>query len=180
MKKKIVSFALALVMALSLIPAFSPLTVNAAEVETGYIEVVALTTGSRTFTATLQNRPMLTSSGAETRSSEAMFQLSGLPATARITRIEVMPGGASMSGATVVPRSWRVRSSHNVQQDIQLIGPSGGTHTFNGLNGTLANGNFFVSFTGIAMPTPGLIGMPPLTTGTMSYNSLRLIVHFQS
>jgi hypothetical protein len=134
-------------------------------------------TGSRTFDATPQNRPVLTlfQPHVQDISRNAEFDVSGLPISALITRIEVTPNMATMPSAPIGVNGWVVESVNLSRIETQpVIGTPPGTRVFNDFNGTSPNGTFLVRFIGTSGAWPVL----PYTA-ISAYNNLRFVVHYE-
>ncbi|MCL2047546.1 MAG: hypothetical protein FWG87_02355 [Defluviitaleaceae bacterium] len=132
---------------------------------------------SQTFNATTSNRPnlMVTQPNVQMSSAEAVFQASGLPANATITRIELTPNAASVAGATIILNSWsvtRVSPAHTETQQISGVSPV--PRVFNQFNGTAPNGTYRVGFRATGQPW---ISSP--YTGSIGYSSLQFVIHYE-
>jgi len=168
--KKVLSFMVSIALVFSLMPASTLVSVEAAS---------KVKTGSKTYSATV-GTPSLSvyKANVEGRSTQALFQVSDLPANAKITSIEVHPGGASMGGAPIFTTTWTVRSSSGKTDELYTMNLKGSFYTFRGHNNDNANANYFVSFTGFTTGSPVLFGLPN-TTGAKSYKTIKLVINYE-
>lgn len=163
MNKKIFSLILALVVVFT---SFSSIQGEAA-------------TSSKKFTSTSRNKAslMVSRAGIQTPSTEAIFDVSGLPANAVVTKIEIAPGKASMGGATIMPNSYKLRSSNSSKISTISANLFRITWTNNDFNSTRANGLYYVSFTGTGFAMPSMTGY--IEIGSMSYDALTFTIYYE-
>lgn len=136
----------------------------------------------RVFRATVSNQPSISMEvpNIVLFRGEMVFTLSGVPAGAQITSIEVVRNTPNTSGgATIVPHTWtlqRVTGAPPGGPSIVNIPASQMNHPINGFNGQNPNGVYALRFYADIFRGAGFAGM----FGSRSYTNLRVYINFST
>jgi len=133
-------------------------------------------TGSKTISSA-GSMSITLDKGKTGDSSAVSFTVSGLPANARITQIEINTGTLSSSGTVVVNYLKLAKSGESYVEQIPWNGSGNTKLTANGFKVKLANGTYTISFNATGLGGPIVNGM--LTTiGTRTLKNPSLTVHW--